>query len=100
MEVQHVDLSEFNRAQGTVVQTFKPVCDRIFATVCRKCAREIPAQWFEYSAVKTCSDCGFRLVIAKAKKTGASKWECNACGNPQTFSPDSSTIFDLLDLFY
>lgn len=99
-ELTIVNLEGLKKAQAQTIAAFRPVCEKLFATICRKCGATTAASWFEYSAVAKCQKCGATFTISTAKKQGIGKWECPSCGKTTHFSSQARTSFTIIDVYY
>lgn len=100
MELADVDLEALKEAQADVCREFRPLNDRIFATICRRCKQPATALWFEYSALAECHECSNTFSIASANKRASGTWECPYCGTAKRFSPQAETVFKVIDVSY
>lgn len=100
MELSDVDLGGLKEAQAKVCSEFQYSSDRLFATTCRRCEEPASAQWFEYSSLIKCESCSNTFVVSDADKQGVGRWLCPFCQSTKRFSPNATTCFELVNVFY
>ncbi|MCK4224956.1 MAG: hypothetical protein KAX39_07230 [candidate division Zixibacteria bacterium] len=79
MEVIDVDLDELQQAFAEIEAKVKDEIFELYMTKCPKCEKNTPADWFEWSTVIQCENCGEDIIIAKTKKTSPGRYQCAEC---------------------
>ncbi|MCJ7720307.1 MAG: hypothetical protein MUO36_02445 [Candidatus Hadarchaeum sp.] len=70
MEVIDVDLEELKDAFEQVEAACRAKIEELYLTTCPKCGEKVPADWFEWSNVVECKECGKTVELHKAKRVG------------------------------
>lgn len=70
MEVIDVDLDELKSALEEVEAACRDRIEELYLTTCPKCAEKTPADWFEWSNVVECKECGNVVELYKAERVG------------------------------
>jgi len=77
VEVEPVDLEEledaFNKWLGEVEKTINP----LFEALCPSCGKMGIAEWFEWSNVVKCPECGKSAVLGRCKKLRGGVYQCS-----------------------
>jgi len=79
MEVIDVDLNELKKAFSEIEKAVKDEIQELYLTICPKCKKETPAEWFEWSYIYECPNCKKEVQLSKAKKLSGGKYQCNHC---------------------
>lgn len=70
MEVIDVDLDELKDAFEQVETACRAKIEELYLTTCPKCGQTVPADWFEWSNVVQCKECGEIVELHKAERVG------------------------------
>ncbi|MCX8014446.1 MAG: DNA methyltransferase, partial [candidate division WOR-3 bacterium] len=81
-EVMDVDLDKLKKAFSEIRDKVKDEINSFYHTICPKCQKETPADWFEWSNVVECPYCKKEVVFAEAKKIKAGTYQCSHCKSP------------------
>lgn len=77
VEVESVDLDELDRAfQGWIEEVEKQV-NPLFEAECEHCGKIGTAEWYEWSNVVKCPECGKSAVLGKCKKLRGGVYRCS-----------------------
>jgi 16S rRNA G966 N2-methylase RsmD len=68
MEAIDVDLDELEDAFEQVEATCRDKIESLYITTCPKCKQLVPADWFEWSNVVECRECGRIVELHKADR--------------------------------
>ena len=79
MEVIDVDLNELKKTFSEIEKAVKEEIQELYLTICPKCKKETPAEWFEWSYIYECPNCKKEVQLSKAKKLSGGKYQCNHC---------------------
>jgi len=79
MEVIDVDLNELKKAFSEIEKAVKDEIQELYLTVCPKCKKETPAEWFEWSYIYECPNCKKQVQLSEAKKLKGGKYQCPHC---------------------
>jgi 16S rRNA G966 N2-methylase RsmD len=79
MEVIDVDLNELKKAFSDIEKAVKDEIQELYLTICPKCKKETPAEWFEWSYIYECPNCKKEVQLSKAKKLSGGKYQCYYC---------------------
>jgi 16S rRNA G966 N2-methylase RsmD len=69
-EVIDVDLEELQVAFEQVESACREKIESLYTTACPECKESIPADWFEWSNVVECKECGRIVELHKAERVG------------------------------
>ncbi|MEO0075417.1 MAG: DNA methyltransferase, partial [candidate division WOR-3 bacterium] len=81
-EVMDVDLDKLKKAFYEISEKVKDEINSFYHTICPKCKKETPADWFEWSNVVECPYCKKEVILAEAKKIKAGTYQCLHCKSP------------------
>jgi len=70
MEVVDIEPDELQAAFDRVEAACREKIESLYTTACPKCGQAVPADWFEWSNVVECKDCGGTVELHKAKRVG------------------------------
>jgi len=79
MEVIDVDLNELKKAFSEIEKAVKDEIQELYLTICPKCKKETPAEWFEWSYIYECPSCKKKVQLSGAKKLKGGKYICSFC---------------------
>lgn len=79
MEVIDVNLNELKKAFSEIEKVVKNEIQELYLTICPKCKKETPAEWFEWSYIYECPSCKKKVQLSEAKKLSGGKYICNSC---------------------
>ncbi len=89
MEAIDVDLDELKDAFEHVEAACRDKIESLYITTCPKCKQRVPADWFEWSNVVECKECGQTVELHKADRVrkgekipgvSAGNYKCYHCG--------------------
>ncbi len=70
MEAIDVDMDELKTAFEQVETACRDKIESLYMTTCPKCKQRVPADWFEWSNVVECKECGKIVELHKAERVG------------------------------
>ncbi|HLB75192.1 MAG TPA: DNA methyltransferase, partial [Sedimentisphaerales bacterium] len=70
MEVIDVDMEQLKDAFDQVEAACRAKIEELYLTTCPKCGQKVPADWFEWSNVVECKECGKIVELHKAERVG------------------------------
>ena len=79
MEAIYVDLDELKKAFSEIEKAVKNEIQELYLTICPKCKKETPAEWFEWSYIYKCPSCKKEVQLSEAKKLKGGKYQCSRC---------------------
>jgi DNA modification methylase len=79
MEVIDVDLNELKKAFSEIEKAVKDGIQELYLTICPKCKKETPAEWFEWSYIYECPNCKKEVQLSETKKLKGGKYICSSC---------------------
>jgi DNA modification methylase len=103
MEVIDVDMEELKDAFEQVEAACRAKIEELYLTTCPKCSEKVPADWFEWSNVVECKDCGKIVELHKAERVGkgekiagvsAGKYQCYHKGCKAEWRPSECKRID------
>ena len=103
MEVIDVDLDELKAAFEHVEAACRAKIEELYLTTCPKCGEKVPADWFEWSNVVECKECGKTVELHKAERVGkgekiagvsAGKYRCYHKGCKAEWRPSECKRLD------
>ncbi len=68
MEASDLDLEEFKEALAGVQAACGERIQALYLTTCPKCGKQVPADWFEWSNVVECRECGRPVELHRAER--------------------------------
>jgi DNA modification methylase/predicted RNA-binding Zn-ribbon protein involved in translation (DUF1610 family) len=78
-EVMPCDLEELQKHFKEIEKEVQDKINELYLTTCPKCGKEIPADWFEWSNVYDCPDCGKENIVSECEKLRAGTYKCKFC---------------------
>jgi putative DNA methylase len=102
-EVIDVDLEELQVAFEQVESACREKIESLYTTACPECKESIPADWFEWSNVVECKECGRIVELHKAERVGkgekiagvsAGKYRCYHKGCKAEWRPSECKRLD------
>ena len=88
-EVMDVDLDKLKKAFYKISEEVKDEISSFYLTICPKCKKETPADWFEWSTVVECPYCKKEVAFSECKKIRGGLYSCIECNHP--IIPSKST---------
>jgi len=80
MEISNIDLEKTELKYIEIEAKLKNEIDALYYTECRKCNNiNAVADWFRWSNVFVCDDCGSDVIPAKIKKLSNGIYQCPVC---------------------
>jgi len=78
-EAINIDLNELRKAFQEIEKSVKHEIQKLYLTICPKCKKETPAEWFEWSYIYECPSCKKEVQLSEAKKLKGGKYICSFC---------------------
>jgi len=70
MEILHVDPAQMQKVLADIEAACREEVESLYLTTCPGCGKGVPADWFEWSNVVKCRECGREVALSAAARVG------------------------------